>query len=786
MAVVIKIKGMSCAVCASRVEKVLQGTAGVEQSRVNFAAGKAYVKLQPGVPPGERNAETLLQAVRGAGYEAELVEEEKKTPPDAAAVPVEGTAEERRGKAAFRPFGVLFPFWTPLQGEEEEVAEAGQRMLFAVFFSAAIMLLMMVHMFVAAIPYYRFIIAVLGFPVVFIAGARTHRNSVEALRRGSAGMDVLVSLGSVPPYLISLAGFFLPVQTFIEMASTIVTFHLLGRYLEVRARGRASQAIKKLLQLEAKTATILVDGQEKQVPLDEVRVGDIMLVRPGEKIPADGEIISGYSAVDESMATGEPLPVEKKEGSPVIGATVNGHGVLKVRATRVGRDTFLAQVIRLVEEAQGSRVPIQEFADRVTAYFVPLVIFLALATFVSWLAFPGFFYAVISRAAPFLPWVNPELGNLILAFFAAIAVLVISCPCALGLATPAALMVGSGMGAERGILIRRGEAIQTIKEVHLIAFDKTGTLTKGKPSVTDVEGFPGSESNDVLMFAASLESSSEHPLARAVVDAARQKGLSLHEAEDFAVIPGRGIKGNVSGRKVLVGNRRLLEEEGIAIGDAEKIMGRLEGDGKTAVAVAVDGVPAGVLGLADTLKEDAVEALEALRRLGYETALITGDNQRTAAAIASRLNIKHVVAGVLPEGKVEEIKKLQDKFDMVAMVGDGINDAPALMQADVGIAVGTGTDVAIEAADIILVRGNLLSVAAAVKLSRGIFSKIRQNYFWAWFYNAVAIPLAALGLLHPMIGVAAMSFSSVNVVWNSMRLKHHDIGLKDGLQETTP
>ncbi|MDO9536165.1 MAG: heavy metal translocating P-type ATPase [Bacillota bacterium] len=781
MATILKIDGMTCAACANRVEKALQKTPGVAQARVNFAAQKAYVEFLPEILPEGESKLALLEAVSKAGYNAELMEEANKKKP---------AAQEAVPTLGWKPFHTFSKYWDPHEGEEAEVVEARQRMFFSASFSTIIMILMMVQMLITPIPYYRFIVAVLGYFVIFVSGSKTHSNSINALRHGSANMDVLVSLGSVPPFIISLGGLFFPVQTFFEMASTIVTFHLFGRYMEARAKGRASQAIKKLLQLEAKTATILRDGEEREVPLEEVKVGDIMLVRPGEKIPTDGIVVFGQSTVDESMATGEPLPVEKSENKEVIGATINGYGVLKVKATRVGSDTFLSQIIRMVEEAQGSRVPIQEFADRVTGYFVPVVILLSIGTFLSWILFPSFLYGIIEKAAPVLPWVNPALDKLTLAFFAAIAVLVISCPCALGLATPTALMVGSGMGAKRGILIKQGEAIQIMKDVKIIVFDKTGTLTKGKPSVTVIKPFPGKESlkssqlpdeakdnleNEILFYAASMEASSEHPLSHAVVKKAREKGIPIAQVEQFQAVAGKGVKGILHGNSVLVGSRRLLEMEGISLKEVELTMEELEKEGHTVVALAVNGEPLGVLSIADTLKEDAVKAVNALHKLGLQTALLTGDNYRTAGAIAGKLGIKHVIAEVLPEGKVEEVKKLQDKVGVLAMVGDGINDAPALKQADVGIAIGTGTDVAIEAADIVLVRGDLLSVVSSIRLSRGIFRKIKQNYFWAWFYNAIAIPLAALGLLHPMIGVAAMSFSSVNVVWNSLRLKGYKI-----------
>jgi Cu+-exporting ATPase len=525
----------------------------------------------------------------------------------------------------------------------------------------------------------------------------------------------------------------------------------------------------------AKTAHVLRNGEEVEIPTDTLQFGDVMIIRPGEKIPTDGLVIKGHSAVDESMATGESLPVEKKEGSEVIGATINKQGLLHVKATKVGKDTFLSQVIRMVEEAQGSKVPIQEFADRVTGYFVPAIILVSILTFATWAVFGDAMRNWLYLVAPYLPWVNPNVGRFTLAYLASAAVLVISCPCALGLATPTALMVGSGLGAEKGVLIRRGEAIQTMKDVKVVAFDKTGTLTKGKPAVTDV-GITGKLSEErLLRYAATVEAASEHPLAHAVVEAIKDRGVELDDVADFTSHTGKGVSGTVDGHQVLVGSRRLMDDSGIEAAGLGERMVQLEEQGKTVVIVAVDKEVAGIIAIADTLKEEARAAVAELKTLGLETVMITGDNKRTAAAIGKQLGIDHVVAEVLPDGKVAEIKRLQETFGMVAMVGDGINDAPALKQSNVGIAIGTGTDIAIEAADITLIRGDLAGLITAIKLSRGTFKKIRQNYFWAWVYNALSIPMAALGMLHPMIGMAAMSMSSVNVVWNSLRLRRYDL-----------
>jgi Cu+-exporting ATPase len=489
-------------------------------------------------------------------------------------------------------------------------------------------------------------------------------------------------------------------------------------------------------------------------------------------------VIEGQSAVDESMATGESMPVNKAPGDEAIGATVNQEGLLKVKATRVGKDTFLAQVIKLVEEAQGSKVPIQAFADRVTAVFVPIVMGIALLTLLAWIAAPGVMRSLLMRG-DFLPWVNPELSVVTLAIVSTVAVLVIACPCALGLATPTALMVGSGIGAENGILIRSGEAIQTLKDVKVVVFDKTGTITKGRPEVTDVVSANGSQERDVLEIAGAAERGSEHPLGRAIVERAQSKGLVLAEPKEFQALRGKGVVASVNGQRVLVGSRRLMQENGVDIASLVPQAETLEGGAKTVmyVAVANDGQPAavGLVAVADTLKEDSVAAIRELREMGLQTAMITGDNPRTAEVIADRVGIDHVLAQVLPDGKVAEIQKLQEEFGLVAMVGDGINDAPALKQANVGIAIGTGTDIAIEASDVTLVRGELSGVVSAVKLSRATFRKIRQNLFWAFFYNVIMIPLSIVGWMHPVLAEAAMATSSVTVVANANLLRRAHI-----------
>jgi P-type Cu+ transporter len=746
------VPGMGSDHCAGLVAGSIRRLPGVADVGTNIGNHRVTVRFDP----ASTDAASIEAAVERAGYDVEAVEE--------GSLPSAARGED--------------------DVEERYLAQAKKRLWIAAVPTTLIMLLMVPHMFWQPIPGYLAIVAILAFPVVFLYGGfATHRSAWRSLTNRTANMDVLISLGSLPPYLIGLVGFVYPMTSFIEMAATITTFHMLGRYLETRAKGRASQAIKQLITLGAKTASVLRDGQEVEVPIAELQAGDVMVVRPGAKVPTDGEIVEGNSHLDESIATGESVPIEKGPGDAVIGATINKEGMLKVRATRVGADTFLSQVIRLVEDAQGSKVPIQEFADRVTGYFVPAVIAVSLASFFVWLMFAESLRPILFWGAAFLPWVNPELSPLLLGVLSAVAVLVIACPCALGLATPTAIMVGSGLGAERGVLIRSGEAIQTLKDIKVVVLDKTGTITKGKPSLTDVWAADGFDEAEVLQAAASVEAGSEHPLGQAIVAGARERGLDVPEVVQFKAVTARGVEGSVDGRHVRVGSRRLLNEAGIELGDLDDRLIQLENAGKTAMLVAVGDRAAGLVAVADTIKEDSKSAIAAMHALGIHVVMITGDNERTARHVAAQVGIDEVQAGVLPEGKVAAIRDLQSRYgEKVAMIGDGINDAPALKQANVGIAIGAGADVAIEAADVTLVRGELSKAVEAIRLSKATFSKIVQNLFWAWFYNLAAIPIAALGLLHPMIGVIAMTASSLSVIGNSLLLKRARLEVHESLK----
>ena len=741
------VPGMGSDHCAGIVADSVRRLPGIDTLDTNIGNHRVRVSFDA----GRTDAQAIRSAIERAGYEVDAVEE--------------GQAHDHAHEAG---------------SEDRYLARAWKRLWIAAIPTTLIMVLMGPHMFWQPVPGYLGIIAVLAFPVVFLFGGwATHVSAWRSLTNRTANMDVLISMGSLPPYLIGLAGFIWPMTSFIEMAATIMTFHLVGRYLETRAKGRASEAIKRLITMGAKTAAVLRDGAEIEVPVAELQPGDIMVVRPGAKVPTDGEIVEGASHLDESIATGESVPVEKGPGDAVIGATINKEGVLKVRATRVGADTFLSQVIKLVEEAQGSKVPIQELADRLTGYFVPAVLVIALVTFGVWLGFADALRPILDWGAGFLPWVDPGISAPMGAILAMIAVLVIACPCALGLATPTALMVGSGMGAERGVLIRSGEAIQSLKDIKVVVLDKTGTITKGKPALTDVVATGAFGEDAVLRAAAAVEGGSEHPLAQAIVAGAHERGVDVPEVTQFKSLTARGVQGELDGETVRVGSRRLLEEAGISLGDLDARLTELETEGKTAMLVAIGDQAAGLVAVADTIKTDSKAAIAEMQRLGIHVVMVTGDNERTAKHVAAQVGLDEVRAGVLPEGKVEAIRALQEKHGQhVAMVGDGINDAPARKQANVGIAIGAGADVAIEAADVTLVTGELTKVVEAVRLSKATFRKIVENLFWAWFYNLAAIPIAAVGLLHPMIGVIAMTASSLSVIGNSLLLKRAKLGVE--------
>ena len=825
----LKIEGMHCASCVSAVERSLKGVAGVGEANVNLATESALVRFDPVTVDIVR----LRKAVEDAGYEVAIpvqkvsfkiegmhcascvaaVEKSLKSVPG-----VSDAAVNLATESAFVSFDALTA--TPdalsravddagyrlivessdqeqeiedeLAKDERRIRDAGRKMWLAWAITAPIVLWMLPemiggYMFLGATGY-NLGMLLLGAAAVLVPGWATIRAGVKSTAHLSPNMDALIAMGtfaSVASGVVAVLhqfGIGPAFANFAGVAGMIMAFHLTGRFIETKAKGRASQAIKRLLTLEAREATVERDGVEAKLPMSKLVVGDIVLVRPGEKIPTDGVVVAGEGSVDESIATGESMPVDKSAGSPVVGATINAEGFLRIRVTKVGKDTFLSQVIRLVEDAQGSKVPIKVFADRITAVLVPIVIAVALLTFAAWMIFPVFFHNLVVWAAGFLPWVDPTMSTVALALFAAIAVLVIACPCALGLATPTALMVGSGMGAQNGVLIRKGAAIQVLKDVKTIVMDKTGTITRGRPGVTDVTTFDGGGSDELLRLAAAAETGSEHPLGRAVVEryvGSRESAdaqTNLPVVSEFVATTGRGISATVEGKRVLVGTTSLVADAGVPLSSAQRdAKHALEVQAKTAMWVAVDGKIAGLIAVADQVKPDSARAIRELTALGYEVAMLTGDNEHTAAAIAAEVGIARVIANVLPQDKAAEIKRLQAELGPVAMVGDGINDAPALTQADVGIAIGTGTDVAIEAGDIVLVQGELGAVVKAVKLSHATFRKIQQNLFWAFFYNIVMVPLAIFGVMHPVLAEIAMAFSSINVVTNSRRLQKANI-----------
>ena len=738
-----KLKGMSCAGCASSIEEAIAAVPGVEDCSVNFGAEQAAVTYQP----RQTSVADIQSAVNAAGYGAQPLGDDPLT--------AEDDAEQRERQAE------------------------NSRLRRKVFVSLAVGAVLVVGSLpamtgiaIAGFPMWLhspWLQLVLSAPVLFWAGSDFFINGWKALKRHSATMDTLVAVGTGTAFLYSLFPTVYP-QWFIrqglrpdvyfEAAAVIIALILLGRLLENRAKGQTSEAIRKLIGLQAKTARVIRGGQEVDVPIAEVAAGDVVLVRPGEKIPVDGEIVEGSSTLDEAMVTGESVPVRKQPGDEVIGATFNKTGSFKFRATRVGKDTFLAQIVKLVQQAQGSKAPIQRLADQVTGWFVPVVIAIAILTFVLWFNL---------------------MGNVTIALITTVGVLIIACPCALGLATPTSIMVGTGKGAENGILIKGADSLELAHKIKTIVLDKTGTVTQGKPTVTDFFTNPhaAGDPQELLTLAGSVERSSEHPLAEAVVQYAKSQDIVLGEVQDFEAVAGSGVQGSVAGRWVQIGTYRWMNELGIETQRLKGQWDRLEEAGKTAVWLAVDGEIKAVMGIADAVKPSSAEVIRTLQDMGLEVVMLTGDNRRTAEVIAHEVNIHRVAAEVRPDQKAAQIEALQQEGKLVAMVGDGINDAPALAQADVGMAIGTGTDVAIAASDITLISGDLQGIVTAIQLSRATIRNIRQNLFFAFVYNVASIPIAA-GILYPLFGWllnpiiagAAMAFSSVSVVTNALRLRN--------------
>lgn len=723
----LQISGMTCASCANRIEKGLNKVEGVSKANVNFALETASVEYSP----SEVGLADMVTKIEKLGFKARAKEdrnEEDETRQQA-------EIDQQKGKFIFAAI-LSFPlFWSMVSHFE-----------FTSFIWLPELLMN---------PFVQLAIAT---PVQFVVGWQFYVGAYKALKNKSANMDVLVALGTSAAYFYSLYLSIMWIGTgthmvdlYFEAAAIIITLILLGKLFEVQAKGRTSQAIKKLIGLQAKTALVLRDGQEVHISVEDVLAGDVVIVKPGEKVPVDGEVIEGRSAIDESMLTGESIPVDKSVGDTTIGATLNKNGVLKIKATKVGKETALAQIIKVVEEAQGSKAPIQRLVDVVAGIFVPIVVGIATATFFVWYL-----------------WVTPgDFGG---SLVNSIAILVVACPCALGLATPTSIMAGSGRSAEFGILFKGGEHLETTHRIDTVLLDKTGTVTKGKPELTDV--LPH-EIDEILLLqlVGAAEKNSEHPLAEALVAGIVEKNIQLPEPTDFEALPGYGIRANINGRELLVGTRKLMGKHEIQIESAEEKMIQLESQGKTAMLIAIDGKYAGLVAVADTVRETSKEAIERLKKMGLEVIMVTGDNYRTAQAIAAQVGIEHVRAEVLPEQKAEEVKKLREQGKKVAMVGDGINDAPALAMADIGMAIGTGTDVAMEAADVTLMRGDLKGIADAILMSKKTMRNIKQNLFWAFLYNTAAIPVAAVGLLAPWVAGAAMAFSSVSVVLNALRLQ---------------
>lgn len=724
------VQGMHCASCATNIENALEKTPGVERANVNFATEKATVTFDPEVIDELK----LVGIVEKSGYKV---------------IKENGNDNKNASK-------------------NNEVRSLMLRLVFALAFALPVLFISMPQLLmplgvdaemIMDFPGRKLLLFLLTTPVQFIAGWQFFKGAFTAFKNKTSNMDTLVVIGTMAAYLYSVTTtFFIEGDAYYEIAALLISFILLGKLLEARAKGRTSEAIKKLMGMKPKTARVKRSGKEFDLPISEVKVGDVVVVRPGEKVPVDGVIVKGSTSIDESMISGEPLPVEKNVGDKVIGATINKHGSIEFKATKVGEGTVLAQIIKLIEEAQGSKAPIQRFADVISSYFVPAVIVLSGITFLVWF--------IIGQSFVF---------SLLLS----VSVVVIACPCALGLATPTAIMVGTGKGAENGILIKSGEGLEAAQKINVIVFDKTGTLTTGKPAVTDIVRLSKEKEEGILTIAAGLEKLSEHPLAEAIVNKAREKKLKLLEATNFKAIPGHGISGEIANQKVLLGNRKLMKDRKIGINsDWENKIAAMEGVGKTVMIVARGSVAIGLIAVADTLKESSAIAIRELHEMNIKTVMITGDNKRTALAVGKMVGIDDILAEVLPKDKASEVKKLQQAGNAVAMVGDGINDSVALTQANVGIALGSGTDVAIESGDLVLIKDDLRDVVRAIKLSRATMRKIKQNLFWAFAYNVAGIPIAA-GVLFPLTGWLlkpelaglAMALSSVSVVTNSLLLK---------------